>query len=89
MKNEDLMILAAAIGGALLIVKSVKANNAGAPGGTVKAIKDFATEIFGSDGASYGNGWRYFSDGTTIDPSGNYYKGGQMIWMNPNSPTMV
>lgn len=27
-----------------------------------------------------GYGWQYFSDGTSIDPSGNYYRDGQMIW---------
>ena len=25
-------------------------------------------------------GWRYFSDGTSIDPSGNYYRGDELIW---------
>jgi len=27
-----------------------------------------------------GYGWRYFSDGTTIDPQGNYFKDGQQVW---------
>lgn len=27
-----------------------------------------------------GYGWRYFSDGTAIDPQGNYYKNGVPIW---------
>lgn len=27
-----------------------------------------------------GYGWQYFSDGTVIDPSGNYYQNGQLIW---------
>lgn len=25
-------------------------------------------------------GWRYFTDGTSIDPSGNYYRGDELIW---------
>jgi len=25
-------------------------------------------------------GWRYFSDGTVIDPDGNYYRNGELIW---------
>lgn len=41
-------------------------------------------EIFDAGGGSFSNGWRYFSDGTAIDPSGNYYQGGQLIWSNPN-----
>jgi hypothetical protein len=31
-----------------------------------------------------GYGWQYFSDGTTIDPSGNYYQNGQLIY-SPSS----
>lgn len=27
-----------------------------------------------------GYGWRYFSDGTTISPNGEYYKDGQPVW---------
>jgi len=27
-----------------------------------------------------GWGWSYFTDGTAIDPSGNYYMNGQRIW---------
>ena len=31
-------------------------------------------------------GWRYFSDGTAIDPSGQYYRDGQVIW-SPDADT--
>lgn len=34
----------------------------------------------GGGGSSFSNGWRYFSDGTAIDPSGNYYSGGALVW---------
>lgn len=27
-----------------------------------------------------GYGWQYYSDGTAIDPSGNYYQGGQLVY---------
>jgi hypothetical protein len=27
-----------------------------------------------------GYGWRYFTDGTTIDPTGAYYSGGKKVW---------
>lgn len=31
-----------------------------------------------------GYGWQYFSDGTTISPSGEYYYNGELVW-SPNS----
>jgi hypothetical protein len=34
------------------------------------------------DGDTFG--WRYFTDGTAIDPYGAYYKNGLMVW----NPTM-
>lgn len=37
-------------------------------------------EIFDQWGAKFGNGWRYFTDGTAIDPQGRYWKDGQIIW---------
>lgn len=37
-------------------------------------------EIFDAGGKAFGNGWRYFENGTAIDPSGNYYLNGQMVW---------
>lgn len=42
-------------------------------------------EIFDTTngGSRFANGWRYFSDGTAIDPNGDYYQGGQLIWQNP------
>jgi hypothetical protein len=37
-------------------------------------------EILDGSGSSYSNGWRYFTDGTAIDPQGNYYQNGALIW---------
>jgi hypothetical protein len=34
-----------------------------------------------------GYGWQYFSDGTVIDPSGNYYRDNELIWSPDNSGT--
>jgi hypothetical protein len=34
-----------------------------------------------------GYGWQYFSDGTVIDPSGNYYRDGAIVWSPDNSNT--
>lgn len=53
---------------------------------TTPSTYDKVTEILNSDGTRYDNGWRYFSDGTSIDPLGNYFSGNQLIWENP-TPT--
>ncbi len=37
-------------------------------------------EIFDLGGKGFTNGWRYFENGTAIDPSGNYYFNGQMVY---------
>lgn len=38
------------------------------------------TEVLSSTGGQYSNGWRYFNDGTAIDPQGSYYLNGQLVW---------
>lgn len=38
------------------------------------------TEVLNGSGGQFGNGWRYFTDGTAIDPQGNYYQNGALIW---------
>lgn len=38
------------------------------------------TEVLNGSGGQFSNGWRYFSDGTVIDPQGNYYLDGKMVW---------
>jgi hypothetical protein len=40
-------------------------------------------EVKQADGSSFANGWQYFTDGTAIDPGGNYWKGGQRIYAAP------
>ena len=39
-----------------------------------------AKEVLNPSGQQFDNGWRYFDDGTSIAPQGNYYQGGQIIW---------
>ena len=43
-------------------------------GGAVTEIPNTAQE------GEEGFGWKYYSDGTVIDPDGNYYRNGEMIW---------
>lgn len=38
------------------------------------------SEILNAQGLPFDNGWRYYSDGTSIGPDGSYYFGGQRIW---------
>lgn len=75
--KRDYLILAAAAGVALYLV-----NKAGGLQSAVAKAVQGATEIL-NGGARFNNGWRYFSDGTAIDPFGRYYKGGQLIWSPP------
>lgn len=45
-------------------------------GGTVPVTEITNTALPGQNGY----GWRYFSDGTVIDPQGNYYVNGSIVW---------
>lgn len=36
-----------------------------------------------------GYGWQYFSDGTSISPTGSYYSGGSLVWSPPQDSTAV
>ena len=73
--------------------RSMKGTSAGSAGGIFDILRsqrkdsganlyqntDKVTEVLNS-GAPYSNGWRYFTDGTAIDPQGNYYSNGALIW---------
>lgn len=71
MKNQSLVILAAAAAAAYFIVQK---------GAKAKTTASGVTEITNANGSSFSNGWRYFSDGTSIDPAGNYYLQGQLVY---------
>ncbi|RFP36161.1 hypothetical protein D0T21_06925 [Duganella sp. BJB476] len=72
MKNNELyMLVALALAGVYLLMKPKGANASTTTPG--------AKEINVNGDA---NGWRYFDDGTAIDPYGTYYKNGVQIW-NP------
>lgn len=80
MKNDTLILVAAAAVAAYLVKK------AGGVSQAVKYVQDAATrttEILNSAGKNFGNGYRYFSDGTVIDPFGRYWKNNQIIWSPP------
>lgn len=79
--KRDYLILATAAGVALYLV-----NKAGGVQAAVAKVVQGATEVLNSAGGRFNNGWRYFSDGTAIDPFGRYYKNGQLIWSPPATP---
>jgi hypothetical protein len=46
----------------------------------------YTTEIANTAGVNDpAYGWRYFNDGTTIDPRGNYYYQGDLVYSNPDA----
>lgn len=79
MKKPELIALGLAAVAVYLIVQSKGAKNPFA------AISQKAAEVFDQGGKAFANGWRYFTDGTSIDPSGNYYREGQLIWTAPGN----
>lgn len=76
MKTEELIALALAGVAVFLIFKSSKAGAASPFVSTWKKV----TEVLSPSGARFDNGWRYFDDGTSISPEGDYYTGGNLVW---------
>jgi|DEB19_MinimDraft_2_1074335.scaffolds.fasta_scaffold17434_2 hypothetical protein len=85
MKQDQMIALGLAAVAVYFITSKNKANAGSTAKTGIAAIAAKVSEIFDASGQAYGNGWRYFSDGTSIDPSGNYYQGGGMIWANPST----
>lgn len=89
MKNQEQMIALGLAGLAVYMIVKSKAKastwdeKTGASG-----LGGFVSEILNA-GKAFDNGWRYFSDGTAIDPSGNYYLNGQMVWQTPTSGSLT
>lgn len=85
MKTDDILILAAAAGAVWFILTRGASLVKTSPAPVAQSGKPagWTSEIYDSDGSSFSNGWRYFDDGTAIDPAGNYYSGGQLVWSHP------
>lgn len=82
MKQTELIALGLA---GLAVYFIVKIKGKGSDAGLTSTNAARTSEIFASDGKTYDNGWRYFSDGTAIDPAGSYYQNGNLIWSNPEA----
>ncbi len=87
MNKQDLMVLALAGVAVYIVYKATQGGGFKIGGVTlgnsaagVGGAGGWVDEIFNSNGTPYDNGWRYFEDGTAIDPSGNYYHKGQLVW---------
>jgi hypothetical protein len=86
MKQTEMIALGLAAVAVYLIVNPKKTTGTSATaGGTLRSITETVSEIFDAAGGAFSNGWRYFNDGTAIDPQGNYYQGGQLIWTAPGA----
>lgn len=81
MKTDEMLVLGAAAAAVYLIWNSTKkpATTTATPRGST-GMSDWVGEIFSSAGTPYSNGWRYYDNGTAIDPQGNYYYQGQLVY---------
>jgi len=97
MSKDQIIIIAAAGAGLYMLSKMLRpAQAASAPRtGTAASLNNGGnvpvTEIM-SPGAqipgSPGYGWRYYSDGTAISPSGDYYLNGSLVYSGASAGMM-
>lgn len=89
MKTEDLLVLGLAGIAVVMILKAGKINlsglipNIGTAPTNSPSGSGYASEIWEGNGTTFDNGWRYFTDGTAIDPQGAYYANGVKVWEPP------
>ena len=78
MNNTTLLLIAAAAAAYLLFRdKNASANTVNNLGTAINGISEIFT---GAKGNQAGAGWRYFTDGTSISPTGTYYMNGVEVW---------
>ena len=90
MKQTELIVLGLAGVAVYLIAKTPAGKKAmqsvtGTASAGLRDMSQTVTEVLDTTGKAFSNGWRYFNDGTAIDPAGNYYQGGQLVWSNPGA----
>lgn len=79
MKKEDLILLGAVAVGVFVMARYL----AGRTSGTGTSEPATNTGIVGPNYATEimrNNGWSYYTDGTSIDPDGRYYKGSTLVY---------
>ena len=85
MKQTDLIVLGLAGVAVWMIFQARKGTTSGpaktgSNTGSTGAASSWVNEVFDAGGGQFGNGWRYFDNGTAIDQEGNYYFGGQRVY---------
>lgn len=80
MKQTDMIVLGLAGVAVYMIVKGKGGNPLASLFAALPAPSAGTTEIFDSRGLPHANGWRYYSDGTSIGPDGKYYLNGQLVY---------
>lgn len=78
MKQPELIALGLA-GLAVFLILRAKPGTSRAAAKAPKPNAPGAAEIL-DNGRPYSNGWRYFDNGTAIDPLGNYYFQGSLVY---------
>lgn len=84
MKNTEMIVLGLAGLAVYMILQSQKRSGP-TDTGKPNTGTGWVGEIFDLGGKGYANGWRYFDNGVAIDPSGNYYQNGAMVWQAPGA----
>jgi|GEM_PF-3582338 hypothetical protein len=86
MKNDTILIAAAAAAGLFMVYRMTRAgtstivgtaqslNNGGTVGSTATLVPNTATP------GQPGWAWTYYTDGTAIAPNGDYYLNGTLVW---------
>lgn len=89
MEENDLIVLGLAGVAVYMILQAQKKTATGTStsptrSGTTttasKGITDMVSEILNPMGQAYDNGWRYFDNGTSISPEGDYYLYGKLVY---------
>lgn len=78
MKKEDIVLLLAVAAGVFVAARYLagRTNGKGAPPSPNTGVvgPNYSQEIMRN------NGWSYYTDGTSIDPNGRYYKGSDLVY---------
>lgn len=80
MNNTDLLLIALAGAAVWFFSNQAKAGSSNTVMNLGKAINGISEIFTGAKSGQVGAGWRYFSDGTSISPTGVYYLNGVEVW---------
>lgn len=84
MKQTELIAVGLA-GLAVYLIWQSQKKKTGTTSGAAARPAGWVSEVLDAGGQRFTNSWRYFDNGVAIDPAGNYYQGGQMVWQAPGA----